>query len=117
MTMTRRQELKRLKEIKRKHDAIVETARVKRNVRLLGLKAKRLEAEENRAKPRLPKGFHIRTRDLVKLATTELDELAHKKILKGYQISSPMLIQMIQSRYGLEDKIKKILGVEELVSE
>ncbi len=115
--MTRRQEMKRLKEIKRKHDLIVETARVKRNVRLLGLKAKRLEAEENRAKPRLPKGFHIRNRTLIQLATGDTDRMSIRARIMSINIKGPMLIQMIRTRYGLEDKIKSILGVEELVSE
>ena len=112
-----RQEIKHRKAIKRRHDAIVESARVKRNVRLLGLKDKRDQAEVNRKQPRLQKGFHIRNRNLVQLATGDTERMSFRTRTMCINIKGPMLIQMIQSRHGLEGKVKKLLGVEELVSE
>lgn len=114
-----RQEIKRLKAIKRKHDAVMETARIKRNVRLLDRKARREQAAINRAKPRLRKGIHLRNRELVRLAVDGPEGFPERRKLamQAAGINGPALVAILKSRPQLEAKVKALLGVEELTVE
>ena len=102
-----RQEIKRRKAILSKQHRIQEKALVKRNIRLLNLKQKRLEAKEAKDRPKLKATGRIRNRTLVQMACGTYEPA----------LPADVLVTMIRSRHGLEAKVKKLLGVEELVSE